>query len=61
MLIDSHEATDVAQALRKLAESPEKLKKMSKDCRELASQRLGLDRLAQQFGELYERLSGTAH
>jgi glycosyltransferase involved in cell wall biosynthesis len=61
MLIDSHEATDVAQALRKLAESPEKLKKMSKDCRELASQRLGLDRLAQQFGELYERVSGTAH
>jgi glycosyltransferase involved in cell wall biosynthesis len=61
ILIDSREATDVTRALRKLAESPEKLQKMSKDCREWASQRLGLDRLAQKFGELYARVSGTAH
>jgi len=60
ILIDSHEATAIAQALRKLAESPEKLQKMSKDCREWAFQRLGLDRLAQRFGELYARVSGPA-
>jgi glycosyltransferase involved in cell wall biosynthesis len=59
ILIDSHEAIDVTRALRKLAESPEKLQEMSKNCRQWASQRLGLDRLAQQFGEIYARLAGT--
>jgi glycosyltransferase involved in cell wall biosynthesis len=61
ILIDSHEATEVVRAVRKLAESPEKLQKMSRDCREWAAQRLGLGRLAQQFGEIYERLSATGH
>jgi glycosyltransferase involved in cell wall biosynthesis len=60
ILIDSHEATDVAQALRTLAESPARVRKMSQDCRAYAAQRLGLDRLAEQFGEIYERVSGRA-
>jgi glycosyltransferase involved in cell wall biosynthesis len=60
ILIDSHEATDVAQALRKLAASPDKMRKMSQDCRAYAAQRLGLDRLAEQFGELYEQISKPA-
>lgn len=60
ILIDSHEATDVAQALRRLSESPEKIRKMSQNCREWAKHRLGLDRLAEEFGEIYQRVSGRA-
>lgn len=60
ILIDSHQPTEVARALRRLSESPEKISKMSQDCREWAARRLGLDRLAEEFGEIYQRVSGGA-
>jgi glycosyltransferase involved in cell wall biosynthesis len=58
ILIDSHAPSKIVRALHDLAESPQKLREMSKDCREWAAHGLGLDRLARQFGEIYDRVSG---
>jgi glycosyltransferase involved in cell wall biosynthesis len=57
MLIKPREPEEIVAAVRELAQSKDKLRTMSGDCRAWALQQLGLERLATQFEELYERLS----
>jgi glycosyltransferase involved in cell wall biosynthesis len=56
MLIDAKNPQQIVAAVHELARSEENLRTMSKNCRAFAVQQLGLDRLATQFGELYEKL-----
>jgi glycosyltransferase involved in cell wall biosynthesis len=57
ILIDDHAAPEVARAVRRLAESPQRLREMSSHCRAWASLHLGLDRLGREFAELYTQVS----
>jgi glycosyltransferase involved in cell wall biosynthesis len=56
MLIDARDPQQIVSAVHELARSEEDLLAMSRNCRAWAVQEFGLERLARQFGELYERL-----
>jgi glycosyltransferase involved in cell wall biosynthesis len=54
ILIKPGDIGEVVSALRELGRSEDSLRAVSRNCIEWASQKLGLDRLAAQFEELYE-------
>lgn len=54
ILINAKDAQEIVAAIRELAESEERLRSMSLNCRMRAREELGLDRLAQRFSALYE-------
>jgi len=54
ILIKPGDISGVVSALRELGRSEDSLRTVSRNCMEWASQKLGLDRLAAQFEELYE-------
>lgn len=56
ILIKPKDTGEIVRAVRELARSPGTLRMMSKDCIEWSSQTLGLERLAHQFEDLYERM-----
>jgi glycosyltransferase involved in cell wall biosynthesis len=56
VLIDPKDPRQIVGAVHELARSEENLRTMSKNCRTWAAQQLGLERLASQFGELYQSL-----
>jgi glycosyltransferase involved in cell wall biosynthesis len=56
ILIDAKDPRQIVGAVHELARSEDSLRAMSRNCRAWAVQQLGLDRLATQFGELYERI-----
>jgi glycosyltransferase involved in cell wall biosynthesis len=58
VLIASHDAAEAARGVRVLAESATKLRQMSRDCVSWARQQLGFDRLAREFDDVYQRVSG---
>jgi glycosyltransferase involved in cell wall biosynthesis len=56
--IRSKNASDIVRVVQELGRSEDTLRAMSKECVEWATSRLGLERLAMQFGDLYESLHG---
>jgi glycosyltransferase involved in cell wall biosynthesis len=56
ILIDAKDPRQIVGAVHELALSEDGLRAMSRNCRAWAVQELGLDRLATQFGDLYERI-----
>lgn len=56
ILITPGDTDEVVRALRELGRSQDALRAMSRNCLDWASETLGLDQLATQFGELYETL-----
>lgn len=57
LLIEPRSTDAIVRAIVELRESPQVLRQMSSNCVAWASERLGLERLAHQFAELYRRLS----
>ena len=56
ILIDAKDPAQIVAAVKELGSSSEHLREMCKNCRSLATRRFGLDRLADQFTELYEKV-----
>lgn len=56
ILIDPKDPGEIVRAMHALARSEDALRAMSRNCVELASKKLGLERLAAQFEELYEKV-----
>ena len=56
ILIDAKDPRQIVDAVHELSRSEERLREMSRNCTVWATQQLGLERLAAQFGELYEKL-----
>ena len=57
VLVKPRDAGDVVRAVRQLSSSKAALRAMSRNCIDWAKARLGLERLARDFGDLYEKLS----
>jgi len=56
ILINPKEPAEIVRAVHMLAQSQDALRAMSRNCIEWASQKFGLERLATQFEELYEKV-----
>ena len=56
ILVNTKDPGDIVRAVQQLAESQEGLRMMSRACVERASQKFGLERLATEFEELYEKV-----
>jgi glycosyltransferase involved in cell wall biosynthesis len=56
ILINPKDPGEIVSAVRELEQSKDTLREMSRNCVERASQKFGLDRLANQFEELYEKV-----
>lgn len=56
VLVNTKDPGDIVRAVRQLGQSKDVLRMMSRDCVEQASQKFGLERLATQFEELYEKV-----
>jgi len=56
ILIDAKDPRQIVDAVYELSRSEVRLREMSRNCTVWATQQLGLERLATQFGDLYEKL-----
>ena len=55
-LVAAKDPQQIVTAIREMAESPENLQWMSRQCRTRAVDEYGLERLAERFGALYQQL-----
>lgn len=61
ILIDPRNPDEIVRGICNLARSPEALRGMSRNCAEWAFQNFGLERLADQFDKLYQRVGMRPH
>lgn len=54
LLVEARDPRPIVDAIHALSASEDRLRQMSVDCLQWASRKLGLGRLADQFGQLYE-------
>lgn len=56
IMVNTQDPGDIVRAIRQLGQSQDALRKMSTNCVAWAAQKFGLERLANQFGDLYEKV-----
>jgi len=55
IFVNTRDPGEIVRAVRELGQSQDALRAMSRNCLEWASEKFGLERLADQFGDLYEK------
>lgn len=56
IFVNTRDPSEIVRAVQELGESQDALRTMSRNCLEWASQKFSLERLAAQFGDLYEKV-----